>query len=254
MWPKIFEIAADEITNHLQGHVLAVHHVGSTAVVGMDAKDDIDILCIVDDLTASLKLQEIGYIFKGELNIPLRYYFSKNTVKYKVNLHVCMTGHNFIKLQLCFRDYLRNHKNDRLSYTQLKHEIVKSPNAHIKSSHSHFVGYTYAKNVLIKNILKKAGFDEYIMNLCAHDEEWQSYDNIIEMCKGKIIKHAQKHNKYRHLILYKGIKIIAAAYITGFDNKNFNYKIYIPSKMTDSSDIYRSFEKNIQDYISLTDR
>ena len=77
---------------------IEIHHIGSTSVAGLSAKKDLDIMLVIDCLQNSLLLQKIGYTFKGELNIPLRYYFSKNTNESKVNLHVCEKTHGFISL------------------------------------------------------------------------------------------------------------------------------------------------------------
>ncbi|MGV2432421.1 MAG UNVERIFIED_CONTAM: GrpB family protein [Rickettsiaceae bacterium] len=89
----------------------------------MCAKEDIDILCIIDDLQNTSALKEIGYIFKGEFNIPLRHFFSKNTIYSKVNLHITEQNHGFIKLQLAFRDYLRSNPGTAKEYFRFKRRI-----------------------------------------------------------------------------------------------------------------------------------
>src|SRR3972149_4393855 len=92
-WPRMFEKEAALLKQVLGRHSLEVHHIGSTSVPGLSAKRDIDILCVVDQLSSSLELRNFGYTFKGELIIPLRYYFSKNTPQSKVNLHVVENDH-----------------------------------------------------------------------------------------------------------------------------------------------------------------
>ena len=42
------------------------------------------------------------------MNVRLHYYFRKNK---KINLHVTELDHGFIKLNLCFRNYLRAHQD-----------------------------------------------------------------------------------------------------------------------------------------------
>ena len=131
-WPRMFEEEAAFIKQALGEHCLAVHHMGSTSVPGLSAKQDLDILCVVDNLAASLVLQNFGFLFKGELNIPLRYYFSKNTMLSKVNLHIVEQDHGFIELNLCYRNYLRANETVRSAYAEIKMQLLKDPAAYEK--------------------------------------------------------------------------------------------------------------------------
>ena len=76
------------------GRGISLHHIGSTAVEGLYAKDCIDILGVVDNLTdVSCKvsgLSDIGFIHKGSYGIEGREYFSKN--QRKVHLHIFEVG------------------------------------------------------------------------------------------------------------------------------------------------------------------
>ena len=74
-WPQQFEQEAEKLREALGQEVVAIHHIGSTSVPGLDAKRDLDTLLVVKNLNSSLLLQDVGYIFKGEFNIPLRYFF-----------------------------------------------------------------------------------------------------------------------------------------------------------------------------------
>ena len=99
-WPQLFQGEAASLKQALGERCISVYHIGSTSVPGLCAKEDLDILCVVDSLPSSLILQGVGYVFKGELNVPLRYFFSKNASISKVNLHVCEQDHGFINLNL----------------------------------------------------------------------------------------------------------------------------------------------------------
>jgi len=218
-WPRMFEEQAALIKQVLGNHCLEVHHIGSTSIVGLNARRDIDILCIVDQLSSSLALQNSGYTFKGEINIPLRYYFSKNTVLLKVNLHVVENDHGFIALNLCFRDYLRAHEDECLAYAKLKEQILQDPASYEKAN-PQFTGYHLRKDQFIKSILEKAGFDGFSVNFCMHDNEWENYHRIRE---GQIFKpigvvYNRSHpsitagNNY-HFVLYKGRNIVSVAHV-----------------------------------------
>ena len=111
-WPHIFEAEAIFIKKVLGDNCIEIHHIGSTSVPGLNAKEDIDICVVVQHLEKSLK----NYTFKGELNIPLRHFFNKNTAESKVNLHMVESNHGFLTLNLCFTGYLRSHSEARLSY------------------------------------------------------------------------------------------------------------------------------------------
>lgn len=238
-WPKLFLKEAAYIQQLLGNKCQALHHIGSTSVPGLSAKDQIDILCVVDELTSSLVLQNIGYLYKGEYNIPLRYYFSKDTPP-KVNLHVVENDHGFIALNLCFRDYLRMHEEARLAYSDLKEQLITDPKSHQKIR-AKFSGYNLGKDRFIKDILNKAGFDGLTLNCCMHDREWAEYHRIREEQIFKPIKvvYDRKHpsitaeNNF-HFVLYKGTQIVCVALVEflgepqdGNQNENQNQQIAV---------------------------
>ncbi|MFZ0565462.1 MAG: bifunctional GrpB family protein/GNAT family N-acetyltransferase [Chlamydiales bacterium] len=219
IWPQTFEEEAANIKNILNVHCLAVHHIGSTSIPGLYGKQDIDIICVIDCLDESLALEKIGYTFKGELNIPLRYYFSKNTSKIKVNLHVVGSDHAFVNLNLYFRNYLRSHKQARIEYRKLKEELLKHPSSYEKFDNA-FTGYNLGKNEFIKSILNKASYNDLSVNFCMHDREWEEYHRIREeqIFKRTHRKYDRNHPtlsdpKHYHFVLYRGVVIIGVAHI-----------------------------------------
>lgn len=218
-WPKMFKVEADFLKNALGDHCLAVHHIGSTSVPGLNAKEDLDVVCIVDQLSSCLHLESVGYVFKGEMNIPLRYYFSKNTPGTKVNLHVVEPDHGFIPLNLAFRDYLRAHDETRLAYANLKESLLQDPKNFERVS-GRFTGYNLGKNTFIKGVLDQAGFNDLTINFPIHHQEWEDYHRI---CEQQIFNSIQvvydrnhptftAENHYR-FVLYKGTKIVSIAHV-----------------------------------------
>lgn len=219
-WPEIFEIEAKKIRQALGSSCLQIHHIGSTSVPGLMAKRDIDIVCVVDHLQKSLHLQEIGYLFKGELNIPLRTFFSKNRDFSKVNLHVCETNHSFLKLNLLFRDLLRENSEKRDAYAALKQAIIRDAQMHDQIEALPIPKYTLAKDAFVQDLLEKAGFDEPRVNFCMHKREWEEYHRIRneEIFSPEGVIYDPKHPTlfdphHYHLVLYKGTKILGAAHV-----------------------------------------
>jgi GrpB-like predicted nucleotidyltransferase (UPF0157 family) len=73
-WPREFEREAAAIQSALDGVVLRVDHVGSTAVPGLDSKPIIDIQVAVEDvgdLDAFVPaLERLGYLFAPDPDSP----------------------------------------------------------------------------------------------------------------------------------------------------------------------------------------
>jgi len=248
-WPELFKVEASHIAKGLGDHCLEIHHIGSTSVPGLCAKQDIDILCVIDDLEACLELQKIGYTFKGDYNIPLRYFFSKNSETSKVNLHVAEKGHSFIDLQLCFRDYLRKHDAVRDAYAALKQSLVQDPNSHLKVG-SRFVNYGLGKDRFIKGVLEQAGFQGIIFNFCMHDREWET---ITHWRQDYFMKHQGiqdpetgtfDHPDHIHMIMYQGANIAGYAHLERLPGNNVALKLMI----IDEPYLTQNFESIFQDF------
>lgn len=223
-WPKKFEEYAKEIQSVLGQNCVDIQHIGSTSIPGMMAKEDVDVLCVVKDLKATEILQNYGYDLKGELNVPLRYFFKSNRDNRKVNLHVCMEGNGFADLNLTFRNYLRDHEEVKRNYIELKQRLVKDPKSHQKV-HGQFTEYTRSKNEFIKHVLMLSTYQGVCVNFCLHFLEWDAYRLILGMPEVP-----SSSNDY-HFILYEGVQICTAAYVQIYEKNAFLKKIKsIPSK------------------------
>lgn len=212
-WPVQFQEEAEHIRAALGAACVDVYHIGSTSVLGLAAKDTLDVLCVVKSLSASLNLEKAGYAFKGELNVPLRYYFSKRTPELRVNLHVVEPEHGFIELNIKFRDYLRNHTDARDAYMQLKYSILNEQDAFLKQD-GQFVGYTLKKNAFIKAILNAAGVRAMLLNFCMHESEWDTLESMLN------IETPDDKARYFCFVLYEGTQIVGAAMFETLNNKN----------------------------------
>ncbi|MDP3532839.1 MAG: GrpB family protein [Alphaproteobacteria bacterium] len=166
----MFEAVATDIREILGDNCVAIHHIGSTSVKGLAAKPVIDIVMEVKDQEKTITcLESLGYLYKGEYNIPMRLYFNKKK-PIDVNLHVYEEDHPEIELNLLFRDYLRDHQKSVSAYALLKTELLKNPSSFEKNKAS-FTGYNLGKDDFIRTILKQAGFNRIRFMRCMHHTE-----------------------------------------------------------------------------------
>jgi GrpB-like predicted nucleotidyltransferase (UPF0157 family) len=153
-WPDLFQEEADDLTAILGDEVVAIHHIGSTAIPGIYAKPIIDILVEVQDIermdTLNREMTEHGYLPKGEFGIAGRRFFIKGTEESRTHhVHVFQTGDPEYERHLAFRDYLRAHPEEAQAYSRLKRELAQ------RFPHD-IDGYMAGKNDLIKETERKA--------------------------------------------------------------------------------------------------
>ena len=131
-WPELFEMEKSCLLPICNSDLIAIHHVGSTAIPGMLGKPEIDILVILrkeaDFPVYFPKIEALGYNFRGEEpGEPRHWYFSKNqNGKRTHKLHLCDPDHNCVDDQLIFRDYLRRNSDRALAYRNLKELLAKT--------------------------------------------------------------------------------------------------------------------------------
>lgn len=81
-WRKVFEVELQQINNILEKNVVAIHHIGSTAIPSIYAKPIIDMLVEIGDIVQldqqNSLMESLGYEVMGEFGIPGRRYFRKN--------------------------------------------------------------------------------------------------------------------------------------------------------------------------------
>src|ERR671921_2732344 len=81
-WREAFEAEARQVAAALGENVVAIHHIGSTAIPNIYAKPVIDLLVEVRDITEadgrSSAMESLGYEVMGEYGIPGRRYFRKD--------------------------------------------------------------------------------------------------------------------------------------------------------------------------------
>ncbi len=173
-WPRQYEAEASTIKTALGDNLVAIHHVGSTAIPGLAAKPKIDIIAQVKNGEEAItSLEKAGYEHRGEWNIPFKFGFRRRE-KVSVNLHLFEEDHPEIELNLRFRDYLRSHDDAREEYGKLKNSLLQDERSQIREEGKLFTGYTLGKHEFIKRILKKSGWEGLRFLKCSHHDEWKA--------------------------------------------------------------------------------
>ncbi len=127
--PRLFEEEAGRLRPVFGDASMGVHHVGSTAVVGLAAKPEIDILVVVSETKHldqwQASLLHMGYDRGSDLNDG-HHFFKRDTEGRRTHkLHVCASGHPQISRMLMLRDHLRSNTQDRMAYETLKLRLEK---------------------------------------------------------------------------------------------------------------------------------
>jgi GrpB-like predicted nucleotidyltransferase (UPF0157 family)/predicted RNA-binding protein associated with RNAse of E/G family len=142
----------------LSEKVVAVEHVGSTAVPGLGAKPIIDIMVGTAHLSDAgeciepLKSIDYEYVPECEASIPERRFFRKGpegAPNKHFHLHMVERTSNLWERHLLFRDYLRSHPDVAQQYYQLKKQLAEKYSSNREA-------YTEAKTEFIESTLEKA--------------------------------------------------------------------------------------------------
>lgn len=218
-WPQMFEEEAVKIKQALGANCVALHHVGSTSVLGLAAKPQIDIIVAVKELFSTFSsLAKAGYIEKGEFNIPFHMVFGEQEGHPRTNIHVFEEGNPEIELNLSFRDYLRNHRDARDAYGTLKYTLLEREESLEREKHG-LSKYNLGKDEFIRKILDHAGFKGMCMRSCTHYKEWEAARNFRNKNFFDKISIADPytwtfdHKDHVHFVFYQGTNIIGYAHI-----------------------------------------
>jgi GrpB-like predicted nucleotidyltransferase (UPF0157 family) len=154
-WSVEFEREAKAVSTALGKNVLAIHHIGSTAIPGIYAKPIIDLLVAVQDLLAvdqkNAAMESLGYEAMGEFGIIDRRFFRKDDMAGIRTHHVHVFANNSpqISRHLAFRDYLIAHPASAQQYSDLKRALAKQYPQDIQ-------GYMDGKDGFIQEIDRRA--------------------------------------------------------------------------------------------------
>lgn len=153
-YKKMFLLEKTLLEEILKENLSQIHHIGSTAIVGIKAKPIIDILIVVKDLKKvdekNLEFENLAYECMGEFGIKNRRYFRKGGFYRTHQIHIFRDDDelNIIR-HLAFRDYLNVFKEKAKEYESLKIKLAKLYPYDIEK-------YCDGKDELVKRLEKEA--------------------------------------------------------------------------------------------------
>jgi GrpB-like predicted nucleotidyltransferase (UPF0157 family) len=131
-WPRMFEAERRRLEATLGSLLLAIEHVGSTAVPGLPAKPIIDLQASVQRLAeakaeAVEPLERLGYSYLPHYEswLPGQLFFRKSADGHWTHhLHLLPQDSPRWRDRLLFRDYLRRHTEAARDYAKLKRDLA----------------------------------------------------------------------------------------------------------------------------------
>jgi GrpB-like predicted nucleotidyltransferase (UPF0157 family)/predicted GNAT family acetyltransferase len=153
-WPQLFERERVSLAATIgRWAVDGIHHVGSTAVPGLDAKPIVDILIGVEDLESSRACFEplagLGYLYAPYRSGEMHWFCKPHPNRRTHHLHLVPVGNGRYVDELAFRDHLRAHPDTAAAYASLKRELATRFGDDRE-------GYTEAKAEFIREALDSA--------------------------------------------------------------------------------------------------
>lgn len=137
-WQEEFRSIGQQLRIAL-GDAVEIHHIGSTSVPDLAAKDVIDIQVSVSDLeNPNLKpaLESCGFLWReirtdhappgmslAATELEKRY--AVRILPRRVNLHIRAVGRFNQRYALLCRDYLRTHAGTRDAYAEIKRQLAR---------------------------------------------------------------------------------------------------------------------------------
>ena len=149
-WPAEYRLEADRLVRLFHQNKVAIHHVGSTAVSGLAAKPEIDILVEVRttrDYTEALA--GLGYARGKDLSAGHQFYKKNQGGVRTHKIHVCEAGHPTAEAMKRFLEILTRDEAVRRGYEHLKLEL--------EASNKHGISeYLAGKESFIRKALEQA--------------------------------------------------------------------------------------------------
>jgi GrpB-like predicted nucleotidyltransferase (UPF0157 family) len=129
-WPERFREECARLSAAIGDWAVGgIHHVGSTAVRGLEAKPVIDILVGVQDLETSHecfdRLAGLGYLHAPYRSDEMHWFCKPNRGHRTHHLHLVPTGSPRYREELAFRDHLRGHADVAREYAALKRRLAE---------------------------------------------------------------------------------------------------------------------------------
>jgi len=152
-WPEQFVTEAARLTDGLADTVVAVEHIGSTAVAGLAAKPIIDVMVGVTDLSATERLAhrlgQLGYEDCG--GSDNRRYFRKRGAEPYYNVQVIEHASPTWNSNVLFRTFLRSDPHAAKRYAKTKRAAAEEAPT--------LLAYSELKRHAIEELLRLARAD-----------------------------------------------------------------------------------------------
>jgi len=128
-WADVFAETEALLRELLGECVVAVEHIGSTAVPGLAAKPILDVDVILSSLRsvpdASAILISAGFEPRGNRNDDNVWAFLSNRPSPQLRVYLCPPSNETHERRMLFRDYLRQHDGVALAYSALKRRLAE---------------------------------------------------------------------------------------------------------------------------------
>jgi GrpB-like predicted nucleotidyltransferase (UPF0157 family) len=149
-WPARFTELGARLRAGLGEVALRIDHIGSTAVVGLDAKPILDVqLSVASFEPLDAYRLPLGFAFLPENPDRTKRYFREAPGARRTHIHVRVAGSWAEQQSLLFRDYLRAHQEAARRYAALKYRLAEQ-------FQDDREGYTGGKSAFVWEVLAKA--------------------------------------------------------------------------------------------------
>lgn len=154
-WPVLYERERELVCETLGRRIIAIEHIGSTAVHNLGGKNIIDVMVGVNNVEEANQclslLGGIGYKDVTPEPNDTEWYYCLGKGQHGVGYHLHLVKFNSErwKKQVAFRDFLRRNPKVAQDYFNLKKELA------VKYGIDR-LGYTEAKSAFIVSVIAKA--------------------------------------------------------------------------------------------------
>lgn len=247
-WSEMFAQEAAKIQAALGKNCITLHHIGSTSVPGLSAKPIIDMVPVVKDILKVnvAALENLGYGGRGELGMLFRRYFSNHVC----HLHIWEEGHSEIDKHLTFRHYLTTNPGELKRYEALKLDLAQA------FRHDRF-SYTLSKDDLIKEMLRKAGFQGISMVQALTDREWAAVKHMRQKYFFDLLVNKEDpytwtfdNPRHFHIVLMKGCDIVGYAHLQFWLDSRAALRIIVIEEAYRKQGLGRQFLKNLERWLT----